>query len=117
MIEAVRKGFDNYSNFSGRATRSEYWFFGLFLIISYLIVELVFGSINSKIASAFLILFVIVTFLPSLSLSVRRLHDTDHSGHFYWLNLIPLIGPIIIIVFMATKSDSSTNRFGPPVNL
>ncbi|HHB81462.1 MAG TPA: DUF805 domain-containing protein, partial [Aliiroseovarius sp.] len=58
-------------------------------------------------------LFMLATFLPNISVMVRRLHDTDRSGWWYWIVLVPLIGFILLIVWFASKGTTGDNRFGP----
>ncbi len=113
---AVRTCFQKFVTFSGRAQRSEFWYFVLFNLIGSfalgLIDALLFGwaSDDPQVLNA---IFSLVMFLPSLSVAVRRLHDTDRSGWWWWIILIPLIGWIILIIWYATKGTDGPNRFGP----
>ena len=121
---AVRTCFQKYVTFSGRAQRSEFWWYVLFIVIAGIVASLVdlmlFGTTtttNTSISSEsdftpISTLFSLVTFLPSISVAVRRLHDTDRSGWWWWIILIPLIGWIILIVWYATKGTDGDNRFG-----
>ena len=113
---AVRTCFQKYIVFSDRAQRSEFWYFVLFNIFG----SVVLGLIDSVVfgwayrdPSVFGSIFGLIMFLPSISVAVRRLHDTDRSGWWWWLWLIPLIGWIILIVWYATKGTDGPNRFGP----
>lgn len=108
--EAISSCYSNYATFSGRASRSEYWFFTLFHCLIVLA-----GIVLSFAGIGLLILIgsAVVNFLPSLSVCVRRLHDTDHSGWWYWICLIPLVGIIILLVFLCTRGTWGDNRFGP----
>ena len=92
--------FNHYADFTGRARRQEFWFMYLWTLIFGLIpfVNIAWG---------------LATFVPSLALSVRRLHDIGKSGVYLLFYLIPLAGPIIMIVFFATDSDRFTNLYGP----
>lgn len=118
--DAVRSGFSNYVNFEGRASRSEYWWWIVFTILAALvasILELLLGLRPIIEETAFGPLYGLVTialFLPTLAVAVRRLHDTDRSGWWYLLILIPLIGMIVLIVFLASSGTPGPNRFGPP---
>lgn len=96
--EAVSTCFTKYFTFSGRASRSEYWFFALLGFIIGLI-----PGLN---------LLGLVLFIPSLAVTVRRLHDTDRSGWWMLLALIPLIGGIVLLVFMCLEGTRGPNRFG-----
>jgi len=58
-------------------------------------------------------LFFLASFLPAISVIVRRLHDTDRSGWWYWIGLIPLVGAILLLVWFCTRGTSGPNRFGP----
>ncbi len=108
---------DKYCCFSGRARRKEYWMFVLFNIIFSLVVGFIGGFLYGVTnVTAFLYLstiFNLAMFLPGLSVGVRRLHDTDKSGWFVLLALIPIVGAIILLVFMCLDSNPGANRFGP----
>ena len=112
--DAIRLAFENYCNFQGRATRSEYWWFILFTVI----VNIVF-SILGHVAEFFSIIGGLVglaLLLPGLGLCWRRMHDIGKGGGWYFINLIPLVGTIIWIVWCCKPSEPVDNRFGavPP---
>ena len=106
-----------YAVFSGRSRRSEYWYFILFYFIIYIalaFVDRVTGTFDPKSGIGLLTaIFALALLIPSLSVSVRRLHDTDRSGWWLFIGFIPLIGAIVLIVFFALDSGAGTNRFGP----
>lgn len=113
---------DNYTNFSGRASRSEFWYYNLINIgITFVLMVPFYAMIfsNSADSSLFYVLFgiyiiyALATFLPNLAVSVRRLHDAGYSGWFYLLALIPYIGGIILLVFMVLPSQQGWNKWGP----
>ena len=108
--DAVKLGFSNYVNFSGRASRSEYWYWVLFVVIG----QLVSGVIDSWIVGAYLLegIFFLATILPTLSVGVRRLHDLDRSGWWVLLDLIPVVGWIILLIWFCIKGTDGPNRFG-----
>ena len=108
--QAVRSCYSNYATFSGRAARSEYWFFTLyhFLIVGLCLLLSPLGIGNLLLAISF-----VVNFLPAISVTVRRLHDTDHSGWWYWIALVPFVGVILLLVWFCTRGTSGANRFGP----
>ena len=106
-----------YAEFSGRARRAEYWYFVLFYVLIFFalsIVDGVAGTFDDEFGVGLLGgLFVLGTFIPSLAVTVRRLHDTDRSGWWILLNLVPLVGGIIVLVFTCLDGTSGDNRFGP----
>jgi uncharacterized membrane protein YhaH (DUF805 family) len=108
--EAIASGFSNYVNFSGRAIRSEYWYWVLFVILAEIVTSIIDYVIGAKITTG---LFGLATFLPSLAVAIRRLHDIDRTGWWIFLVLIPLIGAIVLIVWYCTKGTEGPNRFGP----
>lgn len=104
-----------YAVFSGRAQRAEYWYFLLVnLLISIAINFLGFlHIIPGGIVFALRILLVFVVLIPGLAVAVRRLHDTNHSGWWLLIGLIPFVGIIVLIVLMVIDSDSAENKYGP----
>jgi uncharacterized membrane protein YhaH (DUF805 family) len=112
--EAIRSGFRNYVNFSGRALRSEFWFWILFTIAGGLAAEVLdYALIPGWVTySPFSGVFEIATFLPGLAVSVRRLHDIDRTGWWLLLGLVPLVGLVVLLVWWCTKGSRGYNRFG-----
>jgi uncharacterized membrane protein YhaH (DUF805 family) len=109
---AIATCFRKYAVFSGRASRSEYWFFALFQILLYtglVIVDiLVFrGSMN-----VFSTLASLILLLPSLAVLVRRLHDTDKSAWWILIPLVPIIGSIWLIILLCQRGTEGANRYG-----
>jgi uncharacterized membrane protein YhaH (DUF805 family) len=106
----------NYANFQGRAARSEFWWYVLFVIIASVVLNLVDGLIFTRTIGTPILgpLFSLATIIPGIAVSVRRLHDKDKSGWFVLLALIPIVGTIILIVWYATEGTPGPNRFGPP---
>jgi uncharacterized membrane protein YhaH (DUF805 family) len=111
--DAVRSGFRNYVNLSGRAARSEYWYWALFAFL----VTAACGIFDAAVfpfsdpgplsAVASLLLF-----LPALGLAVRRMHDMDHTG--WWLLIVLTgIGSVVVLVWFCFKGTEGPNRFGP----
>jgi uncharacterized membrane protein YhaH (DUF805 family) len=108
--QAISSGFSNYVNFSGRACRSEFWFWRLF----YLLVAIGLGIIEGVVRIRGPVgLLELGMFMPSLAMSIRRLHDLDRSGWWYFLVLIPIVGWIILLIWCCTKGTEGPNRFGP----
>jgi uncharacterized membrane protein YhaH (DUF805 family) len=101
---------ERYAKFDGRAGRAEFWWFVLanFIVVVGL-------AILTGIADIFLIvyfLYGLAMFIPSLAVAIRRLHDTDKSGWFVLLGLIPFVGFIILIVFYAMEGTTGPNNYG-----
>ncbi|WP_372965912.1 DUF805 domain-containing protein [Marinobacter sp.] len=111
-MEHFLDAFRNYANFNGRATRQQYWMFILFYIIFYIVLSVIDGIIGTFLLSS---IFSLVMLVPSIAYATRRLHDTDRSGWWQLIALIPIIGTIVLIVFLAQKS-SDGQKFGAPVN-
>lgn len=107
FVDAIKTCFSKYADFNGRALRSEYWWFVLFIML----VGMGLSIINDTLA----LLFYLATMLPSVAAAARRLHDTDRSGWMQLIGLIPIVGWLIMIYFLAQKG-SGPNRFGPPVD-
>lgn len=99
-----------YADFSGRARRSEYWFYTLGAIIVYVIAYALSLAIHTMIPY---LLVALALLLPGLSVAVRRLHDTGKSGWLVLISVIPLIGAIVLIVFLVADSEPGTNAYGP----
>ena len=117
FMTAVRTCLSKYVDFSGRARRSEYWYFALFSFLVSLaasIVDAVIGTDYDGAASGGLIQTVasLALVLPSLAVGIRRLHDTDRSGWWILIGLIPIIGWILLIVWFCTDSKPD-NAYGP----
>lgn len=112
--------FENYANFNGRARRAEYWNYALlnFIIVMmplYIVGLIMVAADNSAIGMLLIGLYALVaigTFIPSLAVSVRRLHDIGKSGWNYLIVLIPLVGPIVILVWFCTEGNRSANQYG-----
>ena len=117
---------ERYADFSGRSRRAEFWYFVLFatLITMSLYIPVLFSTINSAntgeapggIAILFMILYTIVALaflIPNLAAIVRRLHDTGRSGWWYLIVIVPLIGAIVLLIFLVQDSQAGSNRWGP----
>ena len=120
--QAISSGFSNLTNFSGRASRSEFWWWMLFVWIVNVIVGTILNiavpndgtnSMGFFASVAWWIVYVIF-FLATLGVAVRRLHDTGRSGWWVLLQLICCIGTIILIVFWVQPSQPSDNQYGAP---
>ncbi len=99
----------NYVVFRGRATRTEYWMFFLFNLIFTFVLGFLDGVMETGMLSLVYSLFIL---LPSIAVSVRRLHDTGRTGWWLLLSLIPIIGGLIILVFLVLDSEEGENEYG-----
>lgn len=113
-MNAYFDGLRKYATFSGRATRSQFWLFFLFLFIFVtigLVIDDAMGTTNRDGGLVAGLIFV-AHLLPYSAVTVRRLHDVDRSGWWFWIALVPLVGSIVLIVFLCTGSTPGANRFG-----
>ena len=110
FADAIKSVFAQYAGFSGRARRSEYWWFFLFYFIASIVASVIDALLGVPIATIVLVLGLIV---PTLAVSVRRLHDTGRSGWWILIGLVPLVGFIVLIVFHVQDSQPGTNQYGP----
>lgn len=106
--EAVSDGFSKYATFSGRTSRSGYWWFYLFYVLVLIGASIIDAVIKIPLLTG---LAALALFLPSLAILVRRLHDTDHSGWWILISFIPIVGTIVILVFACTASGPP-NQYG-----
>ena len=120
MIDWYKKVvFDNYANFTGRARRSEYWYFVLmnFIVAMFLIIvtgTLMFVHYGLGIVGIVLyFLYFALTLVPTLAVVARRLHDIGKSGWYYFVAFIPFIGGIWLLVLLVTDSEYGSNAWGP----
>jgi uncharacterized membrane protein YhaH (DUF805 family) len=105
-----------YVDFSGRARRSEYWVFALIsTLISYGLLFIDFATFGTDIGELGILssIYSLAVLLPGFAVTVRRLHDTGRSGLWIFILLIPLVGIIVFIVFLATDSQRGPNKYGP----
>ena len=116
FADAVKNAImNNYGNFTGRASRSEFWWFILFgAIVSFLTSftdSIIFGTPIDGYGPLWLI-GILALLIPNLSLTVRRFHDTGRSGWWYLIGLIPCIGIILIIVWTVEEGNAHVNAYG-----
>ena len=112
-VEALRK----YAVFSGRARRKEYWFFILFNILiaaGLTLIDTFVGTYDTLRGVGLLSgLYSLGMLLPSLAVGVRRLHDIGRTGWWLLIGIVPLIGPIVLLVFAVLESQAGDNQYGP----
>jgi len=110
-IDYFKLAISKYAEFEGRSRRSEYWYFFLFYMLILIALAVVEEVLFQTVISYFIgILFFIV---PAIAVCVRRLHDIGKSGWFYFISWIPLVGPILLLVWMCTDSQYGPNAWGP----
>lgn len=114
-LEVLKK----YAVFGGRACRAEYWYFFLFnVIIGFVLgfIDGLIGSFSPEVGVGLLGgLYSLAVLLPGIAVSFRRLHDTGRSGWWLLIALVPVVGAIVLLVFMATASEPAENRYGAMV--
>ena len=105
-----------YAVFSGRARRKEYWMFTLINVLISFVVGFIAGLIAGvlEVPEFVLIahLYSLAVLIPGIAVTVRRLHDTGRSGWMWFIALIPLIGPIVLLVFLASEGSADENQYG-----
>ncbi|MEP3890990.1 MAG: DUF805 domain-containing protein [Hellea sp.] len=106
FVDAVKSAFQNYANFKGRASRSEFWWFYLFYIIVIVALSFISRIIGETIGGLLSLIFLLAVIVPFIALGARRMHDSDKSG---WFQLIPLYNLYLAII----KGTDGPNRFGP----
>ncbi len=125
--ESIRTCLAKVTIWQGRATRSEYWYFILFnfgcLFVASLIDRMLgtsftfpdpaTGELHSLFYGWVYLLVALALLLPGLAVLVRRLHDTNHSGWWYWILLVPLIGAILLLVWFCSRGTNGDNAYGP----
>ena len=99
--ESIRVCFSKYADFNGRAGRPEYWWFALFIIVTSLVM--------SKLSPTLGGVFSLATLLPSIAAAARRLHDTNRSGWWQLIAVVPLVGIIVLVVFLAQDGRSAVD--------
>jgi uncharacterized membrane protein YhaH (DUF805 family) len=104
----------NYVGFSGRARRQEFWMFVLFNLIVAAVLFAIGAAIKTQIPY---IIYGLAVFLPGLAVTIRRLHDTGKSGWWYLIVIVPIAGPITLLVFVCLEGTRGDNAFGPDPKL
>jgi uncharacterized membrane protein YhaH (DUF805 family) len=110
--QAISAGFSKYVNFRDRACRSEFWYCALFTNILGIVAFVIDLLLKTQLAIA-VWLVLLPTYIPTLAIGVRRLHDVDRGGWWILISIIPLIGVIVLLVWWTTKGTDGPNQFGP----
>lgn len=111
-LQALR----NYAVFKGRARRREYWIFELgtsAIVLALFLLAVALGKAGYPYFLSLPFLYAAATTIPSFSSLIRRLHDTNHSGWWFFISTIPVVGAVILLRLLLTDSDPGENRFGP----
>lgn len=104
---------NQYADFTGRAIRSQFWYFVLFNFIISFVLSFIDGFIFQR--QILSLIFSLAVLVPSIAIGVRRLHDLGKSGWFYLLALIPIVGQILLIVWFCTKGQTTKNQYGDAI--
>lgn len=124
FTQSIKSVFSKYATFTGRASRSEYWYFTLFNIITSTLLLLLGIAIGAATGGSdgvpgglivgyiLYIIYGLGVLIPSLAVAVRRLHDTNNSGWLILLGLIPCVGGIVLLVFMILQGTNGENKYG-----
>lgn len=107
-LEAIK----NYANFKGRARRKEYWLFNLFNLLIMGTLYLVGSVMESLLLFVLILIYYFFMLIPTLSVTIRRLHDIGYSGWVFLVNFIPLVGGIILLVLTCLDSETNDNKYG-----
>ncbi|HEY0085314.1 MAG TPA: DUF805 domain-containing protein [Allosphingosinicella sp.] len=107
-----------YAEFSGRSRRKEYWMFTLLLIIVNIVITVVettlgLGGSVGGLYGPLSLLFMLAIIVPSIAVGVRRLHDTNRSGWWMLIGLLPIVGGIVLLIFFVLEGTSGSNEYGP----
>lgn len=111
-MEHFLDGFRNFANFNGRATRTQYWMFILFYMLIYIGLSVIDVLLGTIVLAG---IFSLVMLIPAISYATRRLHDIGRTGWWQLIALIPLIGAIVLLIFLVQKSQGP-NQYGEPVD-
>lgn len=112
--EAVTRFFKKYADFSGRATRAEFWYAYLAVFVFNMLFSIIVRASQSTLMSALSIIVSLVLLIPMLAVSWRRLHDIGKSGGYYFIFLVPIVGPILLLIAWCKESDGD-NQYGPRI--
>jgi uncharacterized membrane protein YhaH (DUF805 family) len=113
FMTSVRTCLNKYAVFSGRARRSEYWWFVLFNLVVNIVLSLVDLVIFGSGSSVLSLIFGLAVLIPGIAVSVRRLHDLGKSGWWLLIALVPLIGAVLLIWWFSQAGTSGDNEYGP----
>ena len=115
-IDWAKRPLQKYADFSGRAARAEYWWFVLAIIVCYVIINIIESliGINRMVLGIYgplMVLLWLATLVPQIAVSVRRLHDTNRTGWWWWIGWVPFFGWIVLLVFYLLRGTPGPNRY------
>ena len=120
FIESIKTCFKKYITIKGRASRSEYWWFQAMFAPLTMFVVIMSEAENLENSSELILWFylfcfivVLVSIIPLITVTIRRFHDTNKSGWYFFLGLIPLVGSLIVTVMMIPEGTKGKNKYGP----
>lgn len=120
MVSAYKEMWNRWSDFSGRSGVGKYWWAALvnaIIVFLIYILAFIFAAISETlglIVMLVVLVYALALIVPGLAMAIRRLHDTDRSGWWILINFVPIVGPIILIVFLASASTEGPNQYGMP---
>jgi uncharacterized membrane protein YhaH (DUF805 family) len=121
LTQSVSSCFKNYATLKGRASRSEFWFFYLFIIIVSPVLSIITSfaadsgsEIITTLWAGLYVIFYLAVLLPSLAVTVRRLHDVNESGWWLLIYFLPVIGIFVLLYCWCKAGDSNENNYGSP---
>src|ERR1035437_9534793 len=112
MYSAVKSCLAKYGSATGRASRSEFWYFFLFVCVVGLSADLIDTYVIASGTRILGVIWWLATFLPTIAVLIRRLHDIDRSGEWWLIGFVPIIGQILLLVWQCTRGTVGPNRFG-----
>lgn len=111
FIDAISTVFSKYFDYTGRARRKEYWYYQLFFGIVIIAAAFITNNMNSSQGDYLFMAVAIILYLPFISVTARRLHDTGHSGWWMLISSIPIVG-LILLYWLIKGSENGTNKYG-----
>jgi len=111
--EAVKSVFSKYVIADGRACRSEFWFFVLFNLLVQIIIIITVKVTHYDVVLLLIPIHILITILPGISVMIRRMHDVGRTGWLYLLQLVPIIGTAVILIWLCSASQPGSNKYGP----
>jgi uncharacterized membrane protein YhaH (DUF805 family) len=116
-IDWAMRPLQHYADFSGRAPRAEYWWYTFAMVVAGMVIGIVEGMLGMGGTvgpyGLLSVVFGLALIIPNIAVGVRRLHDTNRSGWWLLIGLIPLIGAIVLLVFFVSAGTAGSNDYGP----